>query len=48
MNILGVDEGPLIGKALSAIAAEMEQRGPMDAEKAADFLRGWFSKRERS
>jgi tRNA nucleotidyltransferase/poly(A) polymerase len=46
MNILGVNEGPLIGKALSALAAEMEQRGPMDAEKAADFLRRWFSKRE--
>ncbi|MFP4481468.1 MAG: CCA tRNA nucleotidyltransferase [Thermovirgaceae bacterium] len=42
MEILGIEEGPMVGRALSALAVEMEQKGPMNTEEAADFLSHWF------
>ncbi len=46
MEILGIDEGPLVGEALSALKDEISKKGPLDAAAAKDFLRRRFRENE--
>lgn len=48
MEILGIDEGPLVGEALSALTDEIAKKGPLDAAAAKDFLRRRFRENEKT
>lgn len=45
MKVLGIGPGPLVGEAISALAGEMGEMGPLDACRAAEWLKEWFSRR---
>jgi len=44
MKILDIKEGPKVGEALSALSEEMAEKGTLDAESAAEWLRKRFSR----
>jgi len=48
MDVLDIQEGPLVGEALAALQNEIARRGPLDAATAKDFLRYRFGKNERT
>jgi poly(A) polymerase len=47
LELLGLDEGPLVGEALAVQREARLREGPLTAERAAEVLREWWSQRER-
>ena len=46
MKILDIQEGPKVGEALSALSDEMAEKGTLDAESAAEWLKRRFPKKD--